>query len=132
MGVNDDGMIRLTSEQDIKKHGVVVGDSLIFPHAFLRRYGNSNFVDINLLLSRFVNSGKQVFVRLDPFKRRNKSEYQEIMEMDVYYGPKFSEKILTHNKNFTPSLHYTDFENPNNVFQLITYPVKFTIFRLHG
>ncbi len=127
--VNDDGMIRLTGDQEIRKHGIVLGESLIFPHAFLRRYGSSNFVDINVLLSRFVNSGKEVFVRLDPFKQGEKSEYQEILERDVYYGPKFSEDILTCENNFKPTLHYTEFENPANRVQLLTYPVKYTIFR---
>ncbi|WP_430605771.1 hypothetical protein [Enterococcus sp. DIV1368d] len=129
LSVNDDGMIRLTNDQDIRGHGIIVGESLIFPHAFLRRYGNSNFVDINLLLSKFVNSGKEVFVRLDPFKQGEKSEYQEIIERDIYYGPKFSEKILMCENNFKASLHYTEFDDPDNNVQLLTYPVKYTIFR---
>lgn len=129
LSTNDEGMIRLTVEQDIRKHGIMIGELMIFPHAFLRRFGHSNFVDINLLLSKFVNSGKEVFVRLDPFKRGDKSEYQEIMEMDIYYGPKFSEKVLTSEKNFLPSLHYTDLEDPANISKLLTYPVKYTIFR---
>lgn len=98
LNVNDDGMIRLSGNQDIRKHALVIGDSLIFPHAFLRRYGNSNFVDINCLFSKFVNSGKEVFVKLDPFKQEEKSEYQEILERDIYYGPKFSEDVLTSKK----------------------------------
>lgn len=129
LSVNDDGMVRLTNDQVIRKHGIMVGESLIFPHAFLRRYGNSNFVDINLLLSKFVNSGKEVLVRLDPFKQGDRTEYQEIMELDIYYGPKFSEEVLTSEKNFIPSLHYTDLEDPANIFKLLTYPVKYTIFR---
>ncbi len=127
--VNDDGMIKLSENHDLRKHGMVINEQLIFPHAFLRRYGNSNFVDINLLLSKFVKSGYEVFVRLDPFKKRDQSEYQEIMERDVFYGPKFSEKILTNETKFIDTLHYTDLENPENIFKVMTYPVKYTIFR---
>ncbi|EFS6814273.1 hypothetical protein JR617_000293 [Listeria monocytogenes] len=129
LNVNDDGMIRISENQDIRKHALVIGESLIFPHAFLRRYGNSNFVDINCLFSKFVNSGKEVFVKLDPFKQEEKSEYQEIIERDNYYGPKFSEEVLTSKTNFVPSLHYTDLEAQDNILKLITYPVKYTIFR---
>lgn len=34
LNVNDDGMIRLTGDQDIRQHGIVLGDSMIFPHVF--------------------------------------------------------------------------------------------------
>lgn len=37
LNVNDDGMIRLTGDQEIRKHGIVLGESLIFPHAFLKK-----------------------------------------------------------------------------------------------
>lgn len=68
-------------------------------------------------------------MRLDPFKQGEKSEYQEILERDVYYGPKFSEDILTCENNFKPTLHYTEFDDPANMCKLLTYPVKYTIFR---
>lgn len=127
--VRDDGMIKLSENIDIRKHGIIIKESLIFPHVFLRRHGNSNFVGINLLLSKFVDSGKQVFVRLDPFKKRSKSEYQEIMERDLYYGPKFSNKILTDENKLITTVHYTDLENPSNLHNLLTHPVKYTVFR---
>lgn len=80
---NDDGMIEISDSFELKKHAIVFNDELIFPHALLRRNGRDNFVNINSLLSRFVNNDYKVTIRLDPFKKSLKSEYQEIIEMST-------------------------------------------------
>ncbi|WP_273716016.1 hypothetical protein [Leuconostoc mesenteroides] len=124
---NDDGMIEISDSFELKKHAIVFNDELIFPHALLRRNGRDNFVNINSLLSRFVNNDYKVTIRLDPFKKSLKSEYQEIIEMSTWYGPDFSNSILTTAQKFTPSIKFTNVESDE--ITMLTYPVKYTIFR---
>lgn len=130
--INKNGMIPLDNNIELRQHAIILGNKLIFPHSFLRRFGNSNFVNINTVLANLEKKGTNVFIRLDPFKVSDLANYQEIIERDIYYGPKFSNDILERELNFCPSVHWTNFEDnsdPNNLIQLMTYPVNYTIFR---
>lgn len=132
LSVNDDGMIPVTNSLDLKKHAIVLGNSLVFPHSFLRRHGHDNFADINVFLKQLSEKGNDVLIRLDPFKIANKNNYQELLEKEHLYGPKFSNELLKRDKNPSSSVFWSNLEEKAEVeqyLQLINYPVKYTIFR---
>jgi hypothetical protein len=82
---NNDGMISLkNSSLEIRKHGFICKDKVLFPNPILRRHGTSNFVEINNIFKKQLDKGNDVEVRLDPFIVGKKSEYLEIIERDFF------------------------------------------------
>jgi hypothetical protein len=130
---NTEGMINLSSKYlEIRKHGFIYNDEVIFPNPILRRHGTSNFVEINNIFKKQLDKGNLVEVRLDPFLSSSKENYLELMEHDFFYGPKFSNDLLEKSKNFKTTFHFTnyaDVDNKSVLRQAITYPIKYTIFR---
>ena len=109
---------------ELKNHGILFNKSaLIYPHQFFRRYFSSNFVDMPALLRKIHELGAKVHIRIDPFRITLPQYYQEIIELDHWYGPLFSDSLLMDKNKNDRTLHI------RSGYFCFSYDVKFTVFR---
>ncbi|MCK5848606.1 MAG: hypothetical protein KAH01_05360, partial [Caldisericia bacterium] len=124
--LNKDFLVSLADENiELKKHGIFYKDSiLIYPHQFFRRYYNSNFVNLPSLLQKSYNDGLDVSIKVDPFRKCSKKYYSDILELDHWYGPAFSEELLmSKNRNIKRKVHFSI------GIYCFCYDAKYTVFR---
>ncbi len=121
---HNNGLISLSLARiDLLPQGLILDDSkLLFLHPFLRRCFSGNFAGIHVPLQNALNKGHEVEVRIDPTRVSDKKWYQEIIELDHWYGPKFNQDLLNDRFLAERTLHH----NPQDD---LTYPIKYTIFR---
>jgi len=84
-------MVTVDESFELKHHGIVFNEHLIFYHPFLRRNFRANFVEITkyiMDLSHLKNTTLQVAI--DPFRLNRKESYMEYMEADHWWGAKFN------------------------------------------
>ncbi|MGD8373542.1 MAG: hypothetical protein PVI21_01645 [Candidatus Woesebacteria bacterium] len=111
---------------ELKKHGLILAkDKMIYPHQFMRRYFRANFVNLLVILSKCIEDGLDVKVRIDPLRHSTHPRYyQNIFEADHWYGKPFDKSTLeSKNKKELVTVHRSD-----DKFDM-TYPVSFTVFR---
>jgi len=122
---NKDLLVDLSDKRILlKNHGIIFnGNVLIYPHQFFRRFYSANFVGMPSLLKKAQEQNARVYIRLDPFRETQPNRYQEIMEFDYWYGPRFSDSLLTDRHKNDRTLH------TSNGYYCLSYDVKFTAFR---
>ncbi len=125
IAVEDNMLVGLgDSKLEMKVQGIIFDNkTLIYPHQFLRRYYSGNFVGIPALLRKANQMGANVSVRIDPTRKTNADRYQELRELDHWYGPPFSDEMLKDTRTSVRTVHkslgITDLQ----------YDPRFTIFR---
>lgn len=108
----------------LKNHGIIVDNKvLIYPHQFLRRHFSSNFVEMPVLLNRALESGLNVYVRIDPLRKTTPECYRDVMEFDYWHGQPFSEKLLKNKHTVAHTIH------GNAEANMLNYYIKRTVFR---
>ena len=99
-------MVTIDESFELKPHGIIVGDDLIFYHPFLRRSYSGNFVEITkyiMDLSHLKNTTLQVAI--DPFRLNRKESYMEYMEADHWWGVKFDINKLNDKSYVGPTIY---------------------------
>lgn len=122
---NKDLLVDLSDKRILlKNHGIIFnGNALIYPHQFFRRFYSANFVGMPALLRKAQEQDAHAYIRLDPFRKTDVGHYQEIIEADHWYGPRFSESLLMDKHKSDRTLH------TSNGYYCMSYDVKFTVFR---
>lgn len=125
LNVNDDQLTKVSSDRlKLKRNGIIVDDNvLVYLHQFMRRYYSSNFVDLPVLLDKALQIGLDVYVRIDPLRKTHAENYREVLELDHWYGAKFSKDILNDKYKNERTLH-----NSHGIYDL-SYDARFTVFR---
>jgi hypothetical protein len=127
VGINTDNdfLINLSDKRfEIRNNGIIFDSKvLIYPHQFLRRFYSSGFVNIPALLSKALQLGLSVYIRIDPLRKTTPEHYREIMELDYWHGPKFSRDMLK-DLYLNNRTVYTS----RGVYCL-NYDARFTVFR---
>lgn len=123
--INKDGLVNLSDTRLLlKKQGIVFNEvDLIYPHQFFRRYYSSNFVGMPALLSKSKSNGLDVSLRIDPLRRTEAKNYLEVMELDHWHGPPFSDEILINTHVNTRTVHVSRGVDDLN------YDPRYTVFR---
>lgn len=128
------GLIKLQDSMELRKHALIMKDksTMIYPHQFLRRFYRAHFVDMLQILNWCNRKGLQVELRIDPFRRTTPEYYQDIIEMDHWYGKPFSEELLMKGldaeNDDKPTVHYMTPEQKTNNLTYLTYPLEYTTF----
>lgn len=122
---DDNLLIDLSNKQlKLENHGIFVrGNTLVYPHQFLRRFYSANFVGMPRLLSKAFNMGLSVKLRIDPVRQTISDNYREIVEFDLWHGPKFSKQLLM-NKHLSSRTQHI-----SRGYYCFSYDPKFTTFR---
>ena len=126
--VDKEGMIKITENMTLKKHGLILDDNImIYPHQFLRRFYSANFVDILTILDGLRDKGNLLEIRIDPFRKTDPMYYRDITEMDYWYGPKFNTELFNSKDAKKIRTVYTPPADTKDCRAAI--PIKCTIFR---
>jgi hypothetical protein len=122
---DDNLLIDLSNKQlKLENHGIFVrGKTLVYPHQFLRRFYSANFVGMPPLLNKAFSKGLSVKLRIDPVRQTISDHYREIVEFDLWHGPKFSKQLLM-NKHLSSRTQHI-----SRVYYCFSYDPKFTTFR---
>jgi hypothetical protein len=125
ININDDFLTDLSDKRlQIMNHGIIFDKTtLIYPHQFLRRYYSSNFVGMPSLLNKALQAGASVHLRIDPLRKTRSEYYRNILELDYWYGPRFSRNLLKDQHRSERTLHFSRGIHCSN------YDARFTIFR---
>lgn len=108
----------------LKNHGIIFDEKiLIYPHQFLRRCFNSNFVEMPSLLNKALDLGLRVHLRIDPLRKTTPDYYREVMELDYWHGQPLSESFLGDNHTSARTVH------GNSESSILNNHVKRTVFR---
>ena len=127
--VHDDYMLVDVSAKsgfDLKRHGLVLSPTtLIYPHQFLRRHYNANFVNLLVKLRQCADDGLKVKLRIDPLRSwTDPRHHRDIIEKDVWFGRPFNIGILkSQERRELLTVHRTNDRHP------LQYAVDFTYFR---
>lgn len=123
---DDNYLVDLRNKRlELRRDGIIVDKKYTYYlHQFMRRMYSANFVGIPSMLRKFMESGNQVFVRLDPLRRTVAEFYRDgPFEADYWHGKKFSAEIFDDKKFSGRTLHYT------TGFYNFHYDVRYTVFR---
>lgn len=132
LDVDEEGLTSLgNSRIEVLPHGLCVDANVrLYLHQFLRRCFSGNFVQLPRLLSKAIAGGHEVRVRIDPLRRGLMADYEEVIEEDHWFGPKFDPRILNStNKHETRTVHATDETTTAAKLLGMSYPVFQTHFR---
>lgn len=125
-------LVKLNPGADLRSRALVLDDKkMIYPHQFLRRSYDENFVNTLSLLKKYLDNGIDVKLRIDPLRKSMSRYYREYVEADFWHGKHFSTDLLM-SKDTQPTWtkHATDNFLPTKEKPLNPrYPVRFTIFR---
>jgi hypothetical protein len=95
LDIDDEGLVLINSDYVLKNHGIIFSNYLIYYHPFLRRYYGSNFTNITYSLGEIaLNKEINLKIAIDPIRISTPNNYNEVMELDYWYGPKFSKNKL--------------------------------------
>lgn len=113
-------MVTIDESFELRQHGIVFNEHLIFYHPFLRRGFGSNFVEITkyiMDLAHLVDVDLQVAI--DPFRINKKESYINYREADHWWGVKFNISKLN-DKTYVGQTVYARQPQKLNLFD---YPV---------
>lgn len=124
-------LVKLQPNMELRRWALVLdGEKMVYPHQFLRRGYGANFVGTPALLSRYLNKGVSVKLRIDPFRLSIPRYYREYIEADYWHGKHFSTELLMSKEGPTWTKHATDDFLPTEEKPLNPmHPIRFTIFR---
>jgi hypothetical protein len=124
-------LVKIEKGMELRNRAVIIGETMLYPHQFLRRFYSASFVGIPPLLSRCIKQGMSVKLRLDPLRISQPENYRDWMEFDYWHGRHFSPALLEDNdKAPLWTVHLTTDFMPSKEKPLSPdYPVSFTIFR---
>lgn len=124
-------LVKIENDIELRNRAVIIGDTMLYPHQFMRRFYSASFVGIPPLLRRCIEKGLCVKIRLDPFRESKPENYREWMEFDYWHGCHFSQTLLDDSdKAALWTVHSTTDFMPSKEKPLDPgYPVSFTIFR---
>lgn len=96
--IDDDGLIKLTSDFTLFDGGIRYGEYMLHYHQFLRRgfSSNPNF-DFLGTLARYRNEtgrNNDFRIAIDHRRLMRHDDYQEIVELDTWFGPAFDPSKL--------------------------------------
>jgi hypothetical protein len=122
---DDDQLIDLTDPRlELRRQGVIFnGSTLFFPHQFFRRSYRYSILGVPASLKKAIGCGASVKIRIDPFRVTTADRYREIMELDYWYGARFSEKLLCNTRRSERTLHIS------TGFYELNYDARFTAIR---
>lgn len=121
-----DELVEVDERFGLRNQGIFFNeDFLIYYHPFLRRYYTSNFVGLPKFLMKFALEPQfKLQIAIDPLRITATKYYQEIVEEDYWYGPKFSLEKLN-SETFRGLAVYT--RDPD-AFENSVWPVERTEF----
>lgn len=124
-------LVELQPGMELRRWALILdGEKMVYPHQFLRRGYDANFVGTPALLSRYRDKGVSVKLRIDPFRLSIPRYYREYMEADYWHGKHFSTELLMSKEGSTWTKHATDNFLPTEEKPLNPkHPIRFTIFR---
>lgn len=132
LDVDAEGLTNLRNPRiEVLPHGLRVDTNVrLYLHQFLRRYFSGNFVQLPRLLSKAMTDGHEVRVRVDPLRRGLMTDYEEVIEEDYWFGPKFDLSVLNStDKPEVRTVHATDETSIAAKLLGMSYPVTQTHFR---
>ncbi len=124
-------LVKIEKDMEIRDRAVIVGDTMLYPHQFVRRFYSASFVNLPPLLRRCLDQGLSVKLRLDPLRSSKPDYYRDWIEADYWHGRHFSAELLgDKDKRSLWTLHGTTDFMPSDEKPLSPgYPVSFTGFR---
>jgi hypothetical protein len=125
-----EGLVYLDDEMQLKPHGIIYRDKLIYYHQFLRRFFNSNFVDTPKLLrdAQLAKDKLVTRIRLDPIRISTPNYLMNIIEEDFWWGQAFDESKMSDPMYVGVTVHGRNDKAKQDLD--MTYPIDKTIFYL--
>lgn len=93
--IDDDGLL-VVADLDARPHGLVYADFSLHYHQFLRRgfASNIHYELIGTILTIAERNGVEARLAVDAKRLRYRSEHEEFVERDYWYGPSLSAAVL--------------------------------------
>ncbi len=87
-------LVKVDKDMDLRNRALIVGDNMLCPHQFMRRFYSASFVGLPPLLRQCLDKGLSVKLRLDPFRLSEPQYYRDWVEADYWHGRHFSAMLL--------------------------------------